>query len=267
MTLSDLARFAIQGADLADVSQVPDLEGFAGTDLSLMGLFLKADVVVKAVMFGLFLASIWSWAIIIDKSFMLGGLKARTRKYEDAFRAGQPVEGMDDRDTAQLRDPMPRVLAAANREWREVRRGNSLDQPQVDAIMVRAQKLMEGAIARESARLERGLGTLATIASASPFIGLFGTVWGIMNAFRGIGAAGNPSLETVAPPIAEALFATGIGLFAAIPALIFYNRFAAEIGAYTERLHDFADEVWVRLSRRLNDRETATPVPAPRTGA
>jgi biopolymer transport protein TolQ len=232
---------------------------------------MKADVVVKTVMIGLLLASIWSWAIILDKWLGISALKAKTRKDEEAFWAGQSVEGMDDRPMEQIKEPMPRVLAAASREWREARRSTLMDPAQASSLGVRAERLMQAAITREVSVLERGLGTLATIGTASPFIGLFGTVWGIMNAFRAIGAQGNPTLQTVAPPIAEALFATGIGLFAAIPAVIFYNKFSGDISAYTTRLEIFADEVWVRLSRRLSDgAPQTTPTardPNTRTGA
>jgi biopolymer transport protein TolQ len=151
---------------------------------------------------------------------------------------------------------MARVFSAGAREWRESRRGAPGDETN-KAIVERASLQMEVAVSRETARMESGLSTLAIIASSSPFIGLFGTVIGIMNSFREIASQGETNLTVVAPGIAEALFATGLGLFTAIPALIFYNKFSSDIGAFSERMGNFAQEVSVRLSRRLNDRREA----------
>jgi len=223
----------------------------ATADYSLIALFLRADPIVKGVMIILALASVWSWAVAIDKWFSVSGARARAKRLEQAFWAGQPMEDMDGRITDRPAEALARVFAAGQREWRDSRRGAPGEDRQ---IVDRASAAMEAAANREAARMESGLPTLAIIASATPFIGLLGTVVGIMNSFRDIAARGETNLTVVAPGIAEALFATGLGLFAAIPALIFYNKFSSDVSAFADRMSTFAQEVSVRLSRRLNDR-------------
>lgn len=220
-------------------------------DFSLIALFLRADIIVKVVMGILALASVWSWAVAIDKWFSVGGAKSRAKRIEQAFWSGQPMEDMDSRVTEKSSEALARVFAAGSREWREGRRTGGTEESQ--AIIQRASAQMDVAVSRETARMESGLSTLAIIASSTPFIGLLGTVIGIMNSFRDIAAKGETNLTVVAPGIAEALFATALGLFAAIPALIFYNKFSADIGAFSERMQNFAAEVSVRLSRRLTN--------------
>jgi biopolymer transport protein TolQ len=225
----------------------------ATQDFSLFALFLRADPIVKAVMIILALASVWSWAVALDKWFTVMAVRARAKRLEQAFWAGQPLEDMEGRVGDRPAEAMARVFAAGQREWRDGRRG----QPGDDAnrqIIERSSASMDAAANRETMRLESGLPTLAIIASSTPFIGLLGTVVGIMNSFRDIAAKGETNLTVVAPGIAEALFATGLGLFAAIPALIFYNKFSADVSTFSERLANFSQEVTVRLSRRLNDR-------------
>ena len=161
-----------------------------------------------------------------------------------------------DRVSDRPAEAMARVFSAGAREWRESRRGAPGDETS-KAIVERASAQMDVAVNRETARMEMGLSTLAIIASSAPFIGLFGTVVGIMNSFRNIAAQGETNLTVVAPGIAEALFATGLGLFAAIPALIFYNKFSSDVSAFSERLANFAQEVTVRLSRRMHERRDA----------
>lgn len=224
----------------------------SGQDFSLIALFMRADIIVKAVMGILAVASVWSWAVAIDKFFSVGGAKARAKRFENAFWSGQPLDEINERVTEKSAEAMARVFSAGAREWREGRRNGTPDE--TAAIVARANQMMDVTVNRETARMESGLSTLAIIASSAPFIGLLGTVIGIMNSFRDIAARGETNLTVVAPGIAEALFATALGLFAAIPALIFYNKFSADIAAFSDRMANFAQEVSARLSRRLNDR-------------
>ncbi|MEM6625787.1 MAG: protein TolQ [Pseudomonadota bacterium] len=230
------------------------LNEVAGQDFSLMAMFLEADIVVKVVMLMLVLASVWSWAIALDKWMGVGSAKKKAKQFENAFWSGQPLDDMGDRVGDKASDAMARVFAAGAREWRDARRIKSPDAVQVGALVERARGQMGVAVSREATRMESGLGTLAIIGSASPFIGLFGTVWGIMNSFRSIAAAKETNLAVVAPGIAEALFATALGLAAAIPAVIFYNKFSGDIGKYTERMETFTEEFLVRLSRRITEK-------------
>jgi biopolymer transport protein TolQ len=228
----------------------------ATEDFSLISLFLRADLIVQVTMAILALASVWSLAVAIDKFFSISGAKARARRFEQAFWAGQPMDETSERVTDKPGEAMARVFAAGAREWRESRRGAPGDDT-TRAVVERATQMMDVAVNRETQRMETGLSTLAIIASSSPFIGLFGTVIGIMNSFRSIAAQGETNLTVVAPGIAEALFATALGLFAAIPALIFYNKFSADVSAFSERMANFAQEVSARLSKRLNERRDA----------
>lgn len=227
----------------------------ATEDFGFVALFLRADWPVQVVMVILALASVWSWAVALDKFFSLGGAKARAKRFENAFWSGQPMEDINERVTERSGEAMARIFSAGAREWREGRRTGSPDETK--AIVERAATQMDVTVNRETQRMESGLSTLAIIASSTPFIGLLGTVIGIMNSFRSIAAQGETNLTVVAPGIAEALFATGLGLFAAIPALIFYNKFSSDVSAFSERMANFAQEVSVRLSRRLNERGAA----------
>lgn len=225
----------------------------ATQDFSLLALFLRADPIVQIVMGILVLCSVWSWAVALDKFFSVSGARSRAKRIEQAFWSGQALDDINERVTERPAEAMARVFSAGAREWRESRRGAPGDDTN-KAIIERASAQMDVTVNRETARLENGLSTLAIIASSSPFIGLFGTVIGIMNSFRSIASQGETNLTVVAPGIAEALFATGLGLFAAIPALIFYNKFSADVASFSERLSNFAQEVSIRLSRRLNER-------------
>lgn len=218
---------------------------------SLIALLGEADIVVKLVLVALLLASIWSWIVIGEKLFSLGGLKKSALAFEEAFWNGRAGE-FDLRPGQGGRDPASRVFVSAAREWQDA--GKSLATPaEASAIVMRAERAMRAAVDRELGRAGNGLSILATIGSASPFIGLFGTVWGIMNAFLKIAEAQDTSLGTVAGPIAEALFATGLGLIAAIPAVIFYNKFTADLTKLGDQLDSFSQDVLVRLSRRASD--------------
>ena len=218
---------------------------------SLITLLGEADIIVKLVLVVLLLASIWSWIVIGEKLFSLGSLRKSALAFEEAFWNGRAGE-FDLRPGQGGRDPASRVFVSAAREWQDA--GKSLATPaEASAIVMRAERSMRAAVDRELGRAGNGLSILATIGSASPFIGLFGTVWGIMNAFLNIAEAQDTSLGTVAGPIAEALFATGLGLIAAIPAVIFYNKFTADLTRLGDQLDSFSQDVLVRLSRRASD--------------
>jgi biopolymer transport protein TolQ len=220
--------------------------------ISIVSLFLQADPVVKGVMLILAIASIWSWAVAVDKWLQFGELESNARKFERQFWSGRAMEDVDDGGD-RPRDAMTRVFAAASREWREARRtGVTGDASQM--MLDRVDRLMQAQISREMQRASRNLGVLATVGASAPFIGLFGTVWGIMNAFTNIAAQQQTNLAVVAPGIAQALFATAMGLAAAIPAVIFYNKFTGDLDRFGDRLDTFSDEVSARLSRRLNER-------------
>jgi biopolymer transport protein TolQ len=211
-------------------------------------------MVVKAVLVLLLLASFWSWVLIIDKAIAFGSLKKKTQRFEENFWSGRSLDELYTQYSERRDQPMASVFIAALREWRR-----SLEKtPARDAVQKgvndRVEKAMNVSIQRETEKLERGLGYLATVGSTAPFVGLFGTVWGIMNSFQAIAARQDTTLAVVAPGIAEALFATALGLLAAIPAVIAYNRFVNELGHYTGRLEAFADEFSAFLSRQLDER-------------
>ncbi|MFN7054896.1 MotA/TolQ/ExbB proton channel family protein [Hyphomonas sp.] len=220
-------------------------------DFSLWSLLMAADVVVKLVLVILFVASVWSWIVIGEKWFSLAALKKQAREFEEAFWGGRAGD-LDPRSGQSGKDPASRVFISAAREWSDA--GRSVPTPaEAAAIVARAERSMRAAVDREVGRAGNGLSILASIGSASPFIGLFGTVWGIMNAFLNIAERQDTSLGTVAGPIAEALFATGLGLVAAIPAVIFYNKFTADVTKLADQLDTFSQDVLVRLSRRASD--------------
>jgi biopolymer transport protein TolQ len=216
--------------------------------LDPLDLFIQADIIVQAVMFGLILASIWVWTIIVSFSLRIGAMHKKSREYEDEFW----VQG--DRDgqlTKQARKDVPaaRVAAAGLDEWRKSTAKQPVDR---DATRQRIAAAMDSQIAEEADQLSARLNFLATVGSVAPFVGLFGTVWGIMNSFFQIGAQQSASLAVVAPGIAEALFATAIGLFAAIPAVIAYNRFGGAVDRFEATLQRFADKLYMGLSRELD---------------
>ncbi len=220
----------------------------AATRLDPVELFLQADIIVQAVMVGLILASIWVWMIIVSFSLRIGGLAKKSRDYEAEFWDQRDREALL---TKQVRKEIPaaRVAAAGLDEWRKSTAKQPVDR---DATRQRIGAAMDSQIAQESDELAGRLNFLATVGSVAPFVGLFGTVWGIMNSFFQIGAQQSASLTVVAPGIAEALFATAIGLFAAIPAVIAYNRFGASVDRYEAKLQRFADKVHAGLSRELD---------------
>ncbi|MCA3693602.1 MotA/TolQ/ExbB proton channel family protein [Aquidulcibacter sp.] len=221
------------------------------TSFSFLDLFLKADWIVKSVMIGLALASVWSWAVAIDKWLQIRKLEAGARIVEAALAEGRGIDAIE--ESTKPGDAMARVVAVGMAEARLARRIPNQTEVGLGRAIERMERVMQAATAREMARAERGLAILATIGSSAPFIGLFGTVWGIMNAFRGIAQSRDTNLAVVAPGIAEALFATALGLLAAIPAVIFYNWLAGSLDRFATRLDALSDDVIARVSRRLQD--------------
>ena len=223
----------------------------AASDVSLIALFLQAHWVVKSVMMGLLACSVWVWAIAIDKIFLYARTKRAMDRFEQAFWSGQSIEELYRSLSAKPTQSMAACFVAAMREWK---RSFESQTRSFAGLQMRIEKVMNVSIAREVERLERRLLVLATVGSAGPFVGLFGTVWGIMSSFQSIAASKNTSLAVVAPGIAEALFATAIGLIAAIPATIFYNKFISEVNRQAQRLEGFADEFSAILSRQIDER-------------
>lgn len=219
-------------------------------DFSFWSLFMLSDWVIKGVMLILVLASVWSWVIAIDKFIMIRMLRKRATDFEDTFWSGRTLDELNAALGSDVRDPMARVFAAAMREYNEsssVKRVGSQS-----ATHERIDSVMNLVINREMAKAEKGLPVLGTVASISVFIGLFGTVWGIMNSFRAIAASENTNLAVVAPGIAEALFATALGLIAAIPAKVFYDMYLTDLDKYGGRLEGYADELSAILGRKLS---------------
>jgi len=223
----------------------------SSSDLSIFGLFWAAHIVVKVVMLGLLVASVWVWAIVIDKTVLFNRSRHAMDRFEKNFWSGQSLEELYRSLSERPTYSMAALFVAAMREWK---RSFESQVRSFAGLQMRIEKVMEVTIAREIERLERRLLVLATVGSAGPFVGLFGTVWGIMTSFQSIAASKNTSLAVVAPGIAEALFATAIGLVAAIPATIFYNKFASEVNKQTQRLEGFADEFAAILSRQIDER-------------
>ena len=223
----------------------------ASADVSLISLFWHAHFVVKTIMLGLLACSVWVWAIAIDKMLLYSRTKKAMDRFEQAFWSGQSIDELYRALAAKPTQSMAALFVAAMREWKRSFEGHSRS---FAGLQMRIDKVMSVSIAREVERLDRRLLVLATVGSASPFVGLFGTVWGIMSSFQSIAASKNTSLAVVAPGIAEALFATAIGLIAAIPATIFYNKFISEVNRQAQRLEGFADEFSAILSRQIDER-------------
>ena len=224
--------------------------------MSIWGLFLAADPLVKAVMLLLVLASIWCWAIIVDKVGAVRRERRQADEFEDAFWSGGSADALYDEIGTEPRDAMTRVFSAGMREWRRAKASGLATSARSDlraSLLSRVERSMNFTITREMERLERGMNFLASIGSVSPFVGLFGTVWGIMNSFQSIAESKNTSLAVVAPGIAEALFATALGLAAAIPAVIAYNKFAGDLERVGGRLETFAEEFSTLLARQLEE--------------
>jgi len=218
-----------------------------GASFSPLQLFLDADLVVKGVIVGLALASVWVWTIIISFMLKMSGIQRNSEKFERDFWKSDDIDGFfSSHGKSEL--PVAKVFSAGVSEWRRSTSGRTIDRA---GTRERLGTAMDAAIAAETDKLANRLNFLATTGSVAPFVGLFGTVWGIMRSFAAIAAEQNSSLAVVAPGIAEALFATAIGLFAAIPAVIAYNRFSHRLNQYEARMGRFADGFHGTLSREL----------------
>ena len=237
-------------------NQAVDVMTLAGStgalDFGMLALFERADLIVKSVIILLLLASLWCWAIIFEKWIGVRRLNKRSNAFEKTFWSGQSLDDLYDRISAEPRDPMSAVFVAAMREWRR-----SPSKPGIGgataSLAERIDRVMHITVQREMDRVERYMTFLATTGSTAPFIGLFGTVWGIMNSFQSIALSKNTSLAVVAPGIAEALFATALGLLAAIPAVVAYNKLSRDLDRYAGRLDNFAGEFGAILSREMED--------------
>ena len=232
---------------IAFLSAAAAAGGIAPTRLDPLRLFLDADIVVQVVIVGLLLASIWVWTLIIGFSLRMANLRRKANRFEDDFWTQDDLDAL--LDTRRRREiPSARVAAAGLAEYRSSQKAGMRDR---DGARLRIAQALEGQVAQEADRLAERLGFLATTGAVAPFVGLFGTVWGIMNSFFQIGMQQNSSLAVVAPGISEALFATAIGLFAAIPAVIAYNRFSAKVNSFEAHLQRFADKVAAEISREM----------------
>jgi biopolymer transport protein TolQ len=225
----------------------------ASTGFSLLSLFFQAHIVVKIVIIGLLLASVWSWAIIVDKTLLYRRVRGQMDRFEKIFWSGQSLEELYRSLSGRTPTAMASVFVAAMREWK---RSFEAGARSPIGLQTRIDKVLDVTIDRETERLERRLLFLATVGSSAPFIGLFGTVWGIMTSFQAIAASKNTALAVVAPGIAEALLATALGLLAAIPAVIAYNKLSSDSGKISQRLEGFADEFAAILSRQVDERAT-----------
>ncbi|MGC6517885.1 MAG: protein TolQ [Candidatus Puniceispirillaceae bacterium] len=225
-------------------------------DLTIMGLFLAADPLVKFVMLLLVGASVWCWAIIFEKMVSLRREANRSLHFENEFWSGGSLDNLYDATGANPNNAQARVFAAAMREWRRASAKGLTATGRADlkaSLLDRIDRSMNFTITREMDKMEKGMNFLASIGSVSPFVGLFGTVWGIMNAFQSIAESKNTSLAVVAPGIAEALFATALGLAAAIPAVAAYNKFSGDLQRRGAQLETFASEFSTLLARQLDE--------------
>ena len=226
--------------------------GAAGTDMSLWGLFLQADIVVKLVMLMLLAASVWVWAIVYDKTTAIRRANRAADGFEDRFWSGGSLDELYETEGTKPSHPMAAVFGAAMAEWRRSRRGVSV-AGRASAVRDRVERAMGVTIQREMDVLERWMIFLASVGATAPFIGLFGTVWGIMHSFSAIAAMHNTNLAVVAPGIAEALLATAIGLVAAIPAVLAYNKISTDLARLAGRLEGFSIEFGAILSRQSEE--------------
>nr|WP_246514680.1 protein TolQ [Neoroseomonas soli] len=232
--------------------------GQAAHDLSLWGLFLQADWVVKGVMIGLLAASVWVWAIVFDKVTSLRRANRAADAFEDRFWSGGSLDDLYAREGEDPSHPIAAVFGSAMREWRRSAGNGAL----LGGAKERVERAMTVTIGREMERLERWMVFLASVGSVAPFIGLFGTVWGIMNSFAAIAGMQNTNLAVVAPGIAEALFATAIGLVAAIPAVLAYNKISTDLARFAGRMESFATEFAAILSRQTETAANDAAAPA-----
>jgi biopolymer transport protein TolQ len=218
-------------------------------DFSLLSLFVRATLTVKLVMTGLMIMSFWSWAIIVQKHILFRTARGEATVFDRAFWSGEPLDELFEKIGAEPKGASEKIFAAGMLEWR---RSHRQDGGLIAGAQARIDRAMDVAIARESEALNKGLSFLATTGSTAPFIGLFGTIWGIKHSFEQIAISQNTNLAVVAPGIAEALLATGIGLVAAIPAVVFYNKLNSDSEHILGNYESFADEFATILSRQLD---------------
>ena len=221
-------------------------------NFSVWMMFLKADLIVKLVMLVLIVASVWCWAIIIGKSLRLKRLNTDAAEFEGSFWSGGSLDTLYDKIGTLPKDPMAAIFVSAMKEWRRSNDSGVTSADHGSSLTDRIDRVMDVTLNREIERVERQITILASTGSTAPFIGLFGTVWGIMNSFQSIAISKNTSLAVVAPGIAEALFATALGLLAAVPAVIAYNKISKDVDRYAARLEDFSSEFSAIISRQLD---------------
>lgn len=236
--------------DTSSGQVVANTVDIASQDISLWGLFLHADIFVQFIMLLLLGASFWSWTIIFAKYRELNALNKLADSFEKGFWSGQPLDEVA--KGIKPNDPMSRLFLGAMHEWTEVPSKSSIGEGMKAGLLQRVERVMDTSLRQELSDIERYTGFLATVGSSAPFVGLLGTVWGIMHSFQSIAASNNTSLAVVAPGIAEALFATALGLVAAIPAVIAYNKISARITRYAMRLENLAGEISTIMSRKLH---------------
>lgn len=250
------AATLIAAAQLASGEAALAAPQAAAIDFSILAMFQRATWVVQAVMLMLVLASFWSWAVIFDKVLVFRRLMGQSSRFEDQFWSGKPLDELFERIGDQAKTPIERVFTAGMTEWRRsLRQEGGL----IPGTQARVDRAMNVAIARESEEANRRLSYLATVGSVSPFVGLFGTVWGIKHSFEAIAMQQNTNLAVVAPGIAEALLATALGLLAAIPAVVAYNRLSSDAERLTGGLENFADEFSTILGRQIDRQSDGKP--------
>lgn len=229
----------------------------SAVDQSIFSTFLNAGIIIQVVMISLVLASFWSWTIIFAKVSKIKELNKLANKFEDLFWSGKSLADIQQTVGARALDPFTSVFLNAMREWNHVAGKQAGKMGREQTLEQRIERIMSVTVSREMENVERHVGFLATVGSTATFVGLFGTVWGIMNSFQAIGMEKNTSLAVVAPGIAEALFATALGLIAAIPAMVAYNKISSDFNRYGNRLDSFAQELSAILSRQLDQYEEA----------
>lgn len=228
------------------------------SDLSILGLFEQSDFLMKVVMIALIGASIWSWAIIFEKWLILKALKVKIKKFEEKFWSGGSLDDLYEKINSKIQDPMSAIFVSAMKELRKTSFFNDQEHSIISGVSLqqRIERAMQIAMDREIDNLENYMTFLASVGSTAPFVGLFGTVWGIINSFQAIGATQNTSLAVIAPGMAEALFTTALGLITAIPAVLAYNKLSADLDRFSRKLENFAGEFLSILSRYIDEKST-----------
>lgn len=224
------------------------------TSLSMYGMFADSDMFMKLLVLGLLFASFWSWTIMFDKVLLFRRLRERMKAFEERFWAGGSLEGLYNAYAKNPVDPLSSIFVAAIKEWRRSMTEKGKNNTAIN-VEERIEKVMQISIDKQVDKMETKMIFLASTGAVSPLLGLFGTVWGIMDSFNAIGATQNTSIATVAPGIAEALFTTAIGLIAAIPALIGYNKLTNDIERITKKMETFSDELGAIVSRQIEQVE------------